>query len=216
MRLASAAALVGIAVTAAPAVGSALPNLPASASGPAPCSYHPAGQAARNVGVPDPSAAATPFTMMLHTNTGAIGIAMRTDAAPCTTNSFRFLAQHKYFDGTSCHRLTTQGIYVLQCGDPTGTGTGGPGYAFADENLAGATYPAGTVAMANAGPGTNGSQFFLVYRDSQLPPNYTPFGRITSGLGVVNTIAAKGDDGANGVGDGHPRQPVSLGQVTVG
>ena len=75
---------------------------------------------------------------------------------------------------------------MLQCGDPTGTGSGGPGYQFQDENLTGATYPAGTVAMANAGPNTNGSQFFIVYKDTQLPPNYTPFGKITGGLDVLH------------------------------
>ncbi|NUS42428.1 MAG: peptidylprolyl isomerase [Mycobacteriaceae bacterium] len=182
------------------------------------CGYTAAAPAVKNVGTPsfNPAAAAKPFTASLHTNTGVVTFNAFADKAPCTTNSLHYLAEHKYFDGTRCHRLTTKGIYVLQCGDPTGTGTGGPGYSFPDENLAGATYPAGTVAMANAGPNTNGSQFFLVYRDTQLPPNYTPFGRITGGLDVLNRIAAEGNDEANGPGDGHPRKPVVINNVSLG
>src|SRR5947209_6377383 len=111
-------------------------------------------------------------------------IFLDTAAAPCTVNNFRSLIARHFYDNTPCHRLTTQGIYVLQCGDPSGKGTGGPGYTFADENLKGAKYPRGTVAMANSGPGTNGSQFFLVYKDTQLDPNYTPFGTITKGLDI--------------------------------
>jgi peptidyl-prolyl cis-trans isomerase B (cyclophilin B) len=155
------------------------------------------------------------YTMTLHTNQGDIVIALNAAKAPHTVNSFAFLAGQKFFDGSHCHRLTTQGIYVLQCGDPTGTGTGGPGYQFRDENLAGATYRAGTVAMANAGPNTNGSQFFLVYKDTALPPSYTPFGTITSGLRVVAKVAAAGDDGSNGDGDGRPNMSVVLAGVTV-
>jgi peptidyl-prolyl cis-trans isomerase B (cyclophilin B) len=153
------------------------------------------------------------YTMSLDMTGGKVTIALDAAKAPHTVNSFNFLAGQQYFDGTKCHRLTTEGIYVLQCGDPTGTGSGGPGYQFADENLTGATYPAGTVAMANAGPGTNGSQFFLVYKDTQLPPNYTPFGKITGGLDVVQKIAAGGVQG--GTGDGAPATPVTLNKVTV-
>ncbi|MFJ6777275.1 peptidylprolyl isomerase, partial [Kitasatospora sp. NPDC091257] len=131
----------------------------------------------------DPSGS---YAMTLDSNCGKVTIALEAAKAPHTVNSFAFLAGEQYFDHTKCHRLTTDGIFVLQCGDPTASatvpgGTGGPGYKFADENLTGATYPAGTVAMANSGPGTNGSQFFLVYKDTKLPPNYTPFGKITGG-----------------------------------
>ena len=129
---------------------------------------------------------------------------MLTDKAPCTTFSFRFLATRGYFNQTHCHRLTVQRIYVLQCGDPTGTGSGAPGYAFNDENLAGATYPAGTVAMANAGPNTNGSQFFFTWKDTTLAPAYTPFGTVIGGMNVLQKIAAAGDDQQNGPGDGYP------------
>jgi peptidyl-prolyl cis-trans isomerase B (cyclophilin B) len=149
------------------------------------------------------------------TNQGVIDIDLDGTKAPCTVNSFIYLAAKGYFTGTSCHRLTTSGIFVLQCGDPTGTGAGGPGYQFLDENLTGATYPAGTVAMANAGPGTNGSQFFLVYKDTQLPPSYTPFGRITGGIGVVTAVAGKGSDNSNGPGDGKPVMAVTIKSVVV-
>ncbi|WP_084514237.1 peptidylprolyl isomerase [Nocardia acidivorans] len=153
------------------------------------------------------------YTANLETNCGTITIALEAARAPHTVNSFVFLAGEQYFDNTKCHRLTTEGIFVLQCGDPTAKGTGGPGYKFADENLAGATYPAGTVAMANAGPNTNGSQFFLVYKDSQLPPSYTPFGRITGGLDVLGNIAAAGVQ--DGSGDGAPAADVSLNTVST-
>ncbi len=99
---------------------------------------------------------------------------------------------------------------MLQCGDPTGTGSGGPGYRFNDENLAGATYPAGTVAMANAGPNTNGSQFFFVWKNTQLAPDYTPFGRVIGGMAVLRKIAAAGDDSQNGPGDGYPHRYVGV------
>ncbi|MEU9043409.1 MULTISPECIES: peptidylprolyl isomerase [unclassified Kitasatospora] len=163
----------------------------------------------------DPGAA---YTMALDTNCGKVTIALDAAKAPHTVNSFAFLAGEKYFDHTKCHRLTTDGIFVLQCGDPTASatvpgGTGGPGYKFADENLAGATYPAGTVAMANSGPGTNGSQFFLVYKDTKLPPNYTPFGKISGGLDAVQKIAAAGT--LEGSPDGHPMADVTFNSVTV-
>ncbi|MBO1415213.1 peptidylprolyl isomerase [Streptomyces sp. FH025] len=163
----------------------------------------------------DPSGS---YTMALESNCGKVTVALDAAKAPHTVNSFAFLAGEKFFDHTKCHRLTTDGIFVLQCGDPTASatvpgGTGGPGYKFADENLTGATYPAGTVAMANSGPGTNGSQFFLVYKDTQLPPNYTPFGKITGGLDVVQKIAAAGT--LEGSGDGHPMADVTFNSVTV-
>jgi peptidyl-prolyl cis-trans isomerase B (cyclophilin B) len=157
----------------------------------------------------------TTYQATLKTNCGTIVLALDAKAAPHTVNSFAFLAGEHFFDGTPCHRLTTAGIFVLQCGDPTGSGGGGPGYEIPDENLKGAKYPAGTVAMANAGPGTGGSQFFLVYKDTPpgaLDPNYTPFGRIVEGLDVLRRIAAEGTDGP---GDGAPNQPVVIESFTV-
>ncbi|MBV6698287.1 peptidylprolyl isomerase [Kitasatospora aureofaciens] len=162
--------------------------------------------------------AAGTYTATLDTNCGKVTITLDAAKAPHTVNSFAFLSGEQYFDHTKCHRLTTNGIFVLQCGDPTAGatspgGTGGPGYKFADENLTGAVYPAGTVAMANSGPGTNGSQFFLVYKDTQLDPKYTPFGKITGGLDVLQKIAAAGT--LEGRPDGHPMADVTLNSVTT-
>jgi peptidyl-prolyl cis-trans isomerase B (cyclophilin B) len=150
-------------------------------------------------GIADSNKASISFT----TNQGEIVIETIPSLAPLTVNAIAALAQKNYFDNTICHRLTTEGIFVLQCGDPTGTGTGGPGFTIPDENLPQPienNYPAGTVAMANAGPGTSGSQFFLVYQDTTLGPDYTIWGSITSGLDILQTIASAGvvDGGADG------------------
>jgi peptidyl-prolyl cis-trans isomerase B (cyclophilin B) len=182
-----------------------------------PCGYTAAVPADRFKGIPrfDAARAAQPYTATLFTTQGQITFRALTDQAPCTTYSFRFLAQHHYYDATHCHRLVTQRIYVLQCGDPTGTGYGGPGYSFNDENLAGATYPAGTVAMANAGPNTNGSQFFFVTKDTRLSPNYTPFGVVTRGMDVLAKIDAGGEDDQYGPGDGYPNKFVEFSHVLI-
>jgi len=183
-----------------------------------PCGYTAAVPADRFKGIPtfDAAKAARPYTATLITTQGAITFRALTDKAPCTTYSFRFLAERFYYNLTHCHRLVTQRIFVLQCGDPTGTGSGGPGYSFNDENLAGATYPAGTVAMANAGPNTNGSQFFFTTADTTLRPDYTPFGVITRGMDVLAKIAAAGEDDQNGPGDGYPNSYVNILHVAIG
>ena len=163
------------------------------------------------------------YTMTITTNCGDVVIDMDAAKAPETVNSFNFLAAQKFFDGSYCHRLsTTAGLQMLQCGDPTkdpakGTaGDGpGPGYTFKDENLTGATYPAGTVAMANSGKNTNGSQFFLVFGDSQLSPDYTPWGKITKGLDILQKVAAAGVANPGADQTGFPNQPVMLEKVTV-
>ncbi|MGJ6124807.1 peptidylprolyl isomerase [Mycolicibacterium sp. Y3] len=160
------------------------------------------------------------------TNQGNIGLQLDNAKAPCTVNSFASLAQQGYFNDTPCHRLTTGGLAVLQCGDPTGQGTGGPGYQFANEYPTNqyqpdnpalqqpVLYPRGTLAMANAGPGTNGSQFFLVYQDSQLPPNYTVFGTIDqTGLETLDKIAKAGV--AGGGQDGKPAQEVTVKSIQL-
>ncbi|MCP9946483.1 peptidylprolyl isomerase [Streptomyces somaliensis] len=176
---------------------------------------------------PEPSMAVdteAAYTMTLRTNVGDMVISMNAARTPRTVNSFKHLADGKYFDGTKCHRLTTQGIFVLQCGDPQGDGTGGPGYSLPDEDLASlgkagpdgkVTFGAGTVAMANTGsPDSGGSQFFLVYRDSRLPPQYTPFGTLdAAGLKAVREVAGAGV--GDGGGDGAPKRPVTIEKATV-
>jgi len=178
------------------------------------CVYTPKPPAARSVGLPSakPDFKAT-YQATINTNRGAIVIDLLNSKATCTVNSFVFLADKGYFANTHCHRLTTSGIYVLQCGDPTGTGSGGPGYEFADENLTGATYTTATVAMANAGPNTNGSQFFLVYKNSTLSPAYTPFGKIVSGLNIIQQVAKAGTSTSGG--DGPPKDKVQIESVTI-
>ncbi|KQY09619.1 peptidylprolyl isomerase [Mycobacterium sp. Root135] len=160
------------------------------------------------------------------TSEGNLGLQLDNAKAPCTVNSFASLAQQGYFNDTPCHRLTTSpGLSVLQCGDPTGKGTGGPGYGFVNEYPTNqyrpddpalqspVVYPRGTLAMANTGaPGSNGSQFFLVFKDSQLPPNYTAFGTIdATGLATLDKIAAGGVvPGDRGADDGAPKTPVQI------
>jgi peptidyl-prolyl cis-trans isomerase B (cyclophilin B) len=202
------------------ATSSATPSASASASTQAEpatsCSYLPNGTAARNVGRPPakPDDKAS-YQATIHTNRGDVVIDLLNSKATCTVNSFVYLAAKKYFNNTHCHRLTTIDPYVLQCGDPTGTGSGGPGYKFANENLAGAKYTQGTVAMANSGPNTNGSQFFIVYKNSTLAPSYTPFGEVVKGLGIVQNVAKAGSNNANGPGDGHPKEKVVIESVTI-
>ncbi len=166
------------------------------------------------------------YTMDLRTTCGDIPLTMDAAKTPRTVNSFGFLVNKGYLDHTKCHRLTTMGLYVLQCGDPQGTGMGGPGYTIPDENLKdsrlkGGVYPAGTVAMANQydartkqGRDSGGSQFFLVYQDSQLPADYTPFGTISaSGMKVLKKIAGAGE--STGQGDGAPNATVVINKATV-
>jgi peptidyl-prolyl cis-trans isomerase B (cyclophilin B) len=156
-------------------------------------------------------------SLVVQTTQGSMSFQLDRALAPCTVASFESLVQQKYYDSTPCHRLTTSGIYVLQCGDPTGTGGGGPGYTVPDEATGAETYPAGTLAMARTkDPHSGGSQFFIVYKDS---PNleqhlgklqYTVFGKVTFGLKVVQKVAAKGTDNSNGQGDGKPKLPITL------
>ena len=153
----------------------------------------------------------TDYELVLATNCGEIVIAADAEGAPETVNAMLWLAGEGYFDSTLCHRLVTGGIKVLQCGDPTATGSGGPGFELPDENLPAeedANYPKGTVAMANAGPGTSGSQFFIVYEDTTLPPSYTIWGEVTSGLEVVEKVAEAGV--AGGGTDGSPAAPIGI------
>jgi peptidyl-prolyl cis-trans isomerase B (cyclophilin B) len=210
------------------------------------CTYTTSGvaAAAKKVSVPPaaPNYKAT-YTAAINTNLGTININLLNSKATCTVNSFVHLASAGYFNASQCHRVTaTTGLYVLQCGDPyakasdklscsqaaNSPGTGGPGYEFANENTTSlpttqtssgseATYKAGTVAMANSGgSATNGSQFFLVYKNSTLSPDYTPFGTITSGLDILQKVANAGTSCTySGTGDGAPKEKVIINSVTI-
>ncbi len=182
------------------------------------CSYASSPPAARNVGTPPAAPDSTAsYRATIRTNRGDVVIDLLNSKATCTVNSFAYLAARKYFNNTKCHRMTTSGsLFVLQCGDPSGAGTGGPGYSFANENTVRATYPQGTVAMAHSSqPNSNGSQFFIVYKNSSLAADYTPFGTVVKGLGIIQNVAKAGTDNANGTGDGHPRKKVVIESVTI-
>ena len=187
--------------------------------------------------------AATPnytatYTASIKTSLGTISFNLLNSKATCTVNSFVHLAEQGYFNNTQCHRMVTSGIYVLQCGDALAKsttklscpatpkagdpGTGTPGYDFGNENTTGATYPAATVAMANGGPGTNGSQFFIVYKDSTSglvqsgqAPAYTPFATVSSGLNIVQNVAKDGFSCQSATGDGVPKEKVIIDSVTI-
>ena len=174
----------------------------------------PQGGQVKNVGIPPGEPAHTSIVpTTVKTNQGDLEMQLYGDKAPCTVNSFAFLAQKDFYDKTECHRMTSGGLNVLQCGDPSASGSGGPGYRYANENTDGATYTEGTLAMAHTKqPDSNGSQFFMVYKDSQLPPEYTVFGKITKGLDVLKKIAKGGTEPA---GDGRPKKKVEIQDVTI-
>lgn len=215
-RLLPAALLLAASMALVACSPPAAPEAPPTATGGATggCTYASDGSGSVEAPPAEPTVAGQ-VAVTLQTSAGAIGMTLDADRTPCTVGSFVSLAEQGYFDATRCHRLTTEGIFVLQCGDPTGTGRGGPGYAFADELDGSETYPAGTVAMANAGPNTNGSQFFLVYADSPLPPAYTVLGSMDdAGLAVVAAIGATGV--AGGGADGAPADDVTIDSVDLG
>ena len=155
----------------------------------------------------------------INTSVGPLAVTLDADKAPCTVNSFLSLASQDYYDGTSCHRLgANPGFELLQCGDPTGQGTGGPGYTIPDEFEDSDTFPAGTLAMANTGqPNSGGSQFFMVFGDTQLPPAYTVFGTLDEA--AIKTLQKVGEAGVGEPGPdgtGAPKTPVEFETVTVG
>jgi peptidyl-prolyl cis-trans isomerase B (cyclophilin B) len=228
------------AATTTPASGSAATTTAAPQTGPVPPlpPFKPSASLGANCQYPaSPDPAAKPVkpprtgkvptdpaqvSASMATNQGNMGLMLANNESPCTVNSFASLIGQKYFDNTKCHRLTTSPeLGVLQCGDPKGDGTGGPGYQFANEYPTDqyppndpklqepVVYPRGTLAMANAGPNTNGSQFFMVYKDSQLPPQYTVFGTIQAdGLAALDKIAKAGV--AGGGEDGAPTSEVTI------
>ena len=184
------------------------------------CDYPADQYGAAKENEPPPSAptVAGEVTATVATTIGDMTFTLDADKAPCTVNSFVSLAQQNYFNGTHCHRLTTSGIFVLQCGDPTASGTGGPGYTIPDELDGSEAYPAGTLAMAKtSAPDSGGSQFFIVYEDTQLPPDYTVFGTVDEAtVAEIAQVASQGTDDSNGPGDGAPKQDVEIETVTIG
>lgn len=189
----------------------------AGAASAATCTYTPAVPADNFKGIPvfDAQKAAKPYSATLRTSQGQITFQALTDKAPCTTFSFRFLAEKDYYDRTHCHRLTTQRLYVLQCGDPTGTGSGGPGYSFPDENLNGATYP-----MRHRRDGQRRAEHQrqpVLHRleGHQALPGLHPFGRVTATSTCCRRSPPHGEDDQNGPGDGFPTLPVNIRNVGI-
>ena len=200
-----------------------LPVRPAPLPASVDCQY-PVTQQASARPVKAPMAGFTSATgtvpVTMQTSAGAIGLTLDRALAPCTVSSFISLAQQGFYANSPCHRLVTNpGLQVLQCGDPTGSGAGGPGYTIPDEVFPQLTYGRGLVAMANTGqPDSGGSQFFLIYGQTQLPPQYTVFASISpTGLEVLDQIAKAGDDGSlePSPGGGKPNQPVTITSVDV-
>lgn len=179
------------------------------------CSYpeDPQGASKANEPPPEDAVVSGQVKVTFETTAGTINATLDADKTPCTVNSFVSLADQNYFNATDCHRLTSAGIFVLQCGDPGGDGRGGPGYSFDDELDGTETYGPGTLAMANAGPNTNGSQFFMVYDDSPLPPSYTVFGSIDeASVALLQEVAAAGSTPEQ---DGRPNTEVELQDVVA-
>ncbi|TNC22221.1 peptidylprolyl isomerase [Amycolatopsis alkalitolerans] len=198
---------------------------PAPLPNPTTCDYPAASdqQSAKKATVPGgknvPSAGTVNVT--LKSTAGDIPLTLDRALAPCTVNSFLSLVNQGFYTGTSCHRLGTQGLQMLQCGDPTGTGMGGPGYTIPDENFPQLTYGRGILAMAKTSqPNSGGSQFFMVYGDAQLSPDYTVFGSISdAGLQVLDKVARAGIDPASAAqsqdGTGTPKMAVKFTGATV-
>jgi len=174
------------------------------------------GHTAKNITPPEVKGPFKNKTFTFTTNCGDVVIEADGKNAPVTVFALSALANGGFFDQSLCHRLTTNNIYVLQCGDPTATGSGGPNFSYRDENLPANNennYPAGVVAMANSGPSTNGSQFFIVYEDTSLPPSYTIWGKVTKGLEIIQAIAKDGVVGDKS--DGTLKQKIAIEKVRV-
>ncbi|MEU5697104.1 peptidylprolyl isomerase [Actinosynnema sp. NPDC020468] len=207
----------------------ALPKRPTPLADPVTCEYRTSKEPSAKEGTKAPEATGISstgtLTATIKANIGDLKLTLDKSLAPCTVNSFVNLINQKYYDGSTCHRIGTEGLQMLQCGDPTGTGQGGPGYAFDNETWPELTYGRGYLAMANAGldqetqKGTNGSQFFIVYGDAQLSPDYTVFGSLDeAGLKLIDDVARAGHDGSfdPSPGGGKPNKEVKFESVTVG
>jgi peptidyl-prolyl cis-trans isomerase B (cyclophilin B) len=167
---------------------------------------------------PDPKPTPTGnSTAVFDTNQGVITVTLDGASAPCNVQSIKYLISKKYYDNTACPRSVNSGIFVVQCGDPSGTTSGGPTYTTKDENLTKVSYTEGTLAMANAGPNTNGSQFFFITKDSNgsLGKNYSVIGHVSGGLDILKKVATGGDDGSNQAGGGKPNVPLYFKTVTL-
>lgn len=175
-----------------------------------------AGGALKDVGVPPKKPAKVDTKATVSTNRGDLQVDLFGKKAPCTVNSFTYLAGKKFFDDTECHRVVNKQIYVLQCGKPAGKAQG-PTYQYTTENTTGAKYGKGTLAMANSGtPESNGSQFFIVYKSSPLPPQYTVFGQVTGGIGMVEKVGKAGATKEDPqVGGGPPKKKVEIQKVSI-
>ncbi|RKT86557.1 peptidyl-prolyl cis-trans isomerase B (cyclophilin B) [Saccharopolyspora antimicrobica] len=196
------------------------PQRPTPLADPVSCQYRPEGQASKPVNPPANGEVPSKGTVQatINTNQGAIPLTLDRSLAPCTVNSFVSLAEQGFYNETSCHRIGTTGLQMLQCGDPSGSGSGGPGYSFDDETFPELQYGRGYLAMANSGPNTNGSQFFMVFGEAPLSPDYTVFGTITEeGLKVIDDIARAGDDGAYepSPGGGKPNKQVNFQNIEI-
>jgi peptidyl-prolyl cis-trans isomerase B (cyclophilin B) len=212
----SAAASSSTSASASPSASSTPPETAGA------CGYAQGATATKDVGIP-PDPATTPTTnevLDVTTNLGPMTFTLDGAAAPCNVQSIAYLATKGYYDNTSCFRLVTSGIYVLQCGDAANDGTGGPGYTVKDENLTNADYSqVGTIAMANSGADTNGSQFFIIWKDSSqgLQKSYTVIGKVTAGIDIVQKVAAAGetDSSSSSPGDGKPKLAITFTKVTA-
>jgi peptidyl-prolyl cis-trans isomerase B (cyclophilin B) len=189
-----------------------------------PCGYTESATALKagnlfDTGVPaDPKPTPTTTrTALFNTNLGTITVQLGGQGAPCNVQSIEYLISKKFYDNSACPRSVNSGIFVVQCGDPSGTTSGGPSYTTKDENLAAAKYTEGTLAMANSGANTNGSQFFFITKDSStsLGKNYTVIGHVTGGLNILQKVATGGDDGSNQAGGGRPNIDLIFKTVTL-
>lgn len=219
--LATAGCAVAPQSTRAPQAPGSSAAAPAQSAAPGTvtCEYRPGGTPAKPVDAPDGTnvPATGTASYVIDFGDAKVNVTLDREDAPCTVHSFESLIAQGYYNDTECHRLSTQGMFILQCGDPTGTGTGRPGYSFDDELEATTGYPAGVLAMANSGPDTNGSQFFFVYDDTGLQPNYTVFGRLDEASNqVIADRAFQGHDASNSDGTGRPNLPTLIKSITAG
>ncbi|WP_200303227.1 peptidylprolyl isomerase [Streptomyces adelaidensis] len=191
-------------------------NSPSDAKPSPACSYTPTDRG-KPADIPafDAEKAVRPYRATLITNRGRVLLDVLSAEAPCTANSFAFLAGKGHFDRSECHRLTSEDVFTLECGDSARDGGTDPGYFFRDENLDDATYPAGTVAMSKVVPGRNGSRFFISYADPEVAmrPHWTPFAKVVGGLDIVREIARRGT--ADGSADGRPKKSVVIESVII-